>query len=261
MAQTSIEWTATRLDDGTVIRGFTFNCWLGCTNVSEGCARCYAERLSQINPAVLGEWGRGKPRRRTSAAYWRQPLKWDRQARGLGVRLKVFCASMADVFDPEVPPAWRADLWDLIRRCPHLDWLLLTKRPEGFASMLPSAAGGWPWPNVWLGVSVENQRRAAERIPVLLATPAALRFLSCEPLLGPLDLTPWLSTGGIHWVIVGAESGKGARPMDREWAADLLRQAEGLRLAFFYKQEADEKGRKVPLPLLDGRQWAEVPAT
>lgn len=167
----------------------TFNPWRGCTKVSPGCTNCYAETLSARNPSVLGTWGPKGTRVVASESYWRQPFAWNRAAEKAGERRRVFCASLADVFedrrDLEEP---RRRLWDLIRATPHLDWLLLSKRPQNFW-MLPATWKSAPQPNVWLGVSVENQEYADERIPVLLDTPAAVRFLSCEPLLGPLDLS------------------------------------------------------------------------
>lgn len=192
----------TQKSNGVTIR---FNPWRGCTKVSRGCANCYAEAGSKRNPAVLGVWGDAGTRVIASESYWRLPLKWDRQAAKAGERRRVFCASLADVFEdrPElVSPRQR--LFRLIGDTPYLDWLLLTKRPENVLRMThdewcPPVPGhvsqnagdghSWKWPsNVWLGVSVEDQQRADERIPILLQTPAAVRFLSCEPLLGPLDL-------------------------------------------------------------------------
>lgn len=151
-------------------------------------------------------WGRGNPRVRTSAAYWRQPVAWDREAAQAGVRARVFCASLADVFDEEVDRRWREDLWRLIEATPHLDWLLLTKRP---LMMLDETARlGLPR-NVWLGVSVEDQATAMDRVPFLIKTTATVRFLSVEPLLSPVDLSRWTdqtSRWHVNWVIVGVVS-------------------------------------------------------
>ena len=221
------------------------------------------------------EWGPGGTRVRTSAAYWKQPMKWDREAGAEGVRRRVFCASLADVFEdrPELEP-WRLDLFALIDRTPGLDWLLLTKRPENIPALWAYFAGSsdpyYP-PNVWIGTSVEDQAAAYRRIPELLAIPAAVRFLSVEPMLAPVDLDGWLavrqgwkrfegdhSGPDIHWVIVGGESGRGARPMDEEWVRSIRDRCQSANVAFFYKQRL-EHGRKVGLPELDGRRWAEFP--
>ena len=171
----------------------TFNCWWGCQKVSPGCDHCYAETLD----ARFGKptFGPGVPRRRTSQSNWHQPVKWNREAEKAGIRRKVFCASMADVFDNAVPPEWRHDLWALFRKTPWLDWQILTKRPQNFAGMLPGD-WGYGWPNVWLGVSAENQTEADRRIPLLIETPARLRFISAEPLLGPINLRQWINDWG-----------------------------------------------------------------
>ena len=165
----------------------------------------------------------------------------------------MFCASLADVFDNHgsITSGWRGDLWHLIHRTPHLDWLLLTKRPQNIAKMLPEGYGapawGDGWPNVWLGTTVENQTEAERRIPHLLSVPAKVRFLSCEPLLGPVDLTAIERTGGetgfmrpldgrFHWIIAGGESGPGARPMHPDWARDLRDQCAAAGTPFLFKQ-------------------------
>ena len=216
MAENSkIEWT-----------DHTFNPWRGCTKVSPGCLNCYAETLSKRNPAVLGQWGSGKPRVLASDSMWSQPLKWNREAaakrhetewssddnpRGLRPP-RVFCASLADWLDDEVPVVWLARLLVLIMRTPELDWLLLTKRPQNFRGRMNAAlkcvlkaTGGEPcneadfidgWvnkgdaipKNIWIGTTVEDQQRANERIPHLLKIPAKIRFLSCEPMLAHVDL-------------------------------------------------------------------------
>lgn len=228
-ADTKIEWCR-----------HTFNPWVGCSKVSCACDFCYAEAWAKrIGQPEL--WG--TLRRRTTASYWRQPLKWDRAAAAAGERHRVFCASLADVFDNQVPTEWRNDLWELIGRTPNLDWLLLTKRPQNIAKMLPDMDKvigvkwpdfwSWPWPNVWLGTTVENQEEAKRRIPHLKATPAQVHFLSCEPLLedlGELDLA------GIDWVICGGESGAKARPMHPGWARSLREQCAAAGVAFFFKQ-------------------------
>lgn len=163
----------------------TFNPWWGCVRVSPACRFCYAD--TQARRYGHEVWRKKGPRRMLSDANWAKPLKWNRDAEKAGVPAKVFCASMADVFEdhPDVAES-RERLWDVIDATPWLRWQLLTKRPENVKGMAP---WGDDWPeNVWLGTSVETQRFADQRIPVLLSIPAKTRFLSCEPLLGPLNL-------------------------------------------------------------------------
>lgn len=240
MAENSkIEWT-----------DHTFNPWVGCTKVSPACDHCYAEGWAKRSGMV--KWG--GPRKRTSEANWKKPAKWNREAKAAGVRRRVFCASLADVFDNQVPNEWREELWCLIRTTPHLDWLLLTKRPQNIAKMLPvdwNSGAGQGYFNVWLGTTAENQAEADKRIPHLQRIPAAVRFLSCEPLLAPLDL----DRGGfsflrrlvdpsnrsnvyepVNWVICGGESGHGARDMDADWARELRDDCKSAGVAFFMKQ-------------------------
>lgn len=228
----------------------TFNPWTGCTKVGPGCDHCYAEGWAKRSGQV--QWGPGTARRRTSAANWKKPLAWNAEAERLGVRYRVFCASLADVFDNEVPAEWRADLFWLIHSTPSLDWLLVTKRIGNAAGMMRAAmleidpSGEWPapWPNVWLGITVVNQSEADRDIPKLLSTPAAVRFLSMEPLLGPVDIARWLDDGSnemalastLSWVIVGGESGPGARPMHPQWARDIRDQCEAAGVPFLFKQ-------------------------
>lgn len=194
MSLSKIEWT-----------DYTYNPWWGCARVSPACRSCYADTLAtRYGHDQL--WRRKGPRRMMSDAHWKQPLKWNRDAERDGTPKRVFCASMADVFEdhPDVVEA-RKRLWDLIDATPWLHWQLLTKRPENVASMAPWGAD-WP-ENVWLGTSVENQRWAETRIPHLLAAPAKTRFLSCEPLLSELDLSQWLEN--LH----GAAPESGGRPL------------------------------------------------
>lgn len=273
-ADSKIEWT-----------DHTFNPWIGCTAVSPACDHCYAE-VSTPARALGVAWGPNAERRRTSEATWRQPLAWNRKAQREGRRFKVFCASLADVFDNQVPADWRADLWALIASTPHLDWLLLTKRPQNIAKMLPGAyveqlvgrdLPAWPWPNVWLGTTVENQAEADRRIQHLLAVPAAKRFLSMEPLLGPVDLSAakalpiyreaehvtvrlhpttipgnvftrpgrgWCRHDGnmqpwIDWVIAGGESGPKARPSHPDWFRSLRDQCQAAGVPYFHKQNGE----------------------
>lgn len=224
MKESKIEWTT-----------HTFNPWIGCTKVSPGCAHCYAETLMDTRYGRV-KWGKGNPRSRTSVGNWKQPKRWDKEAAKLGERHRVFCASLADVFDSEVANEWRDDLWKLIEATPNLDWLLLTKRPE---VMLAETRRLGVTENVWLGVSVEDQIRAEERIPTLIETDAGVKFLSVEPLLGALDLSYWLTESivpQLQWVIVGGESGPGARTMREEWVAPIRAECEAAGVAFLFKQ-------------------------
>ena len=169
----------------------TFNPWIGCAKVSQGCANCYAEELMDTRYG-RANWGVDGTRVRTSDAYWRKPLAWNRKARIEGVRYRVFCASLADVFeDREDLEEWRDDLFNLISATPNLDWLLLTKRPENVNRIVGESRGDCYWieesagkgnGNIWIGTSVENQEQADKRIPELLKIPARVRFLSMEPL-------------------------------------------------------------------------------
>jgi len=212
-----IEWT-----------DHTFNPWIGCTKVSPGCENCYAENYGKRRKVF---WGKGRPRQRTRD--WEKPLKWNREAVIQGRRIRVFCASLADVFDAEVNPQWRTDLWDLIRQTPFLDWLLLTKRPENIREMLPPDWGDG-WSNVCLMTSVEDQART-DRVRLLLEIPAKTRALSIEPLLGPVELdSQWMKH--LDWIIVGGESGAGARPMHPDWVRALRDQCFDHGVEFFFKQ-------------------------
>lgn len=184
---TAIEWA-----------DHTFNPWTGCTKVSPGCDHCYAEAWAKRSGTV--RWGASEPRRRTTAANWRLPIKWNAQAEREGRRFRVFCSSLADVFDNAVPEAWRVDMLRLIAETPNLDWLLLTKRiGNAYTMMVEAFRAGWPghgglwdrWPelfrNVWLGATVVDQAEADRDVPKLLAVPARVRFLSIEPMLGPIS--------------------------------------------------------------------------
>lgn len=261
-AVTNIEWCDS-----------TFNPWIGCTKVSLACDDCYAARSTPARTLGVG-WGPHEERRRTSAANWAQPRRWNAQAAEFrakhGRRQRVFCASLADVFDNQAQPAWRADLFELIQATPHLDWLLLTKRIGNAWKMMADALGvsmaslKLPPPNVWLGSTVVNQEEADRDIPKLLAVPAAKRFLSVEPMLGriyiedipdpvggeclkPLAGLRWLRDGNgrcetiatpgrIDWVICGGESGPKARPMHPDWARSLRDQCEAAGVPFLFKQ-------------------------
>ncbi len=183
-------------------------------------------------------WGTDAPRRFFSDAHWREPLVWNEEAGLTGRRERVFCASMADVFERRADLNHeRARLWQLIKDTPNLDWLLLTKRPQNIERLVPWH-NDWPT-NVWLGTSVENQTLAEKRLPFLLRNPAVVRFLSCEPLLGDLNLRPWFKKKGFHpidWIIAGGESGGNSRPMHPDWVTGLLNQCEEFNVPFHFKQ-------------------------
>ena len=309
MKNTKIEWC-----------DHTFSPWIGCTKVSEGCKNCYAEAMNQRfawchrltrhygtdEYESLPAWGRGVPRKRTSATNWREPFRWNgaagmdaliakacRAGHALNMapvgspsyemtkrdaelygkpprRPRVFCGSLCDWLDDEVPIEWLRDLLNLIGQTPNIDWLLLTKRPENWEDRLgdvaciktsigrSDVAEKWffrkePPPNIWLGTTVENQEMADKRIPELLKIPARVRFLSCEPLLGNLDLSlafqgfdvrptmPYgepelFPTETVNWVICGCERARNARPMQTAWALSLKEQCNKAGVAFFMKQ-------------------------
>ena len=274
----SIEWT-----------NHTFNGIRGCVEISPACDHCYARVQSKRNPRLLGAWGSkadGGVRVLAPDAYWKAPLVWDAKAAERGIRERVFAYSLADVFerwddtlvDIKGQPVastmddTRGRLFQLINNTPNLDWLLLTKRPENIEPMLSKLVFRHPllpgreltawdllqlgkFPNVWFGTTVENQEQAGKRIPELIKIPATVRFLSMEPLLGPVDLRFVVSnkvdydalTGlrsfghgnKIDWVIAGGESGPEARPSHPDWFRSLRDQCVATKTAFFFKQWGD----------------------
>lgn len=223
----------------------TFNAWIGCAKVSPACEHCYAEADDRHWRGGMN-WGVKGKRTRTSAAYWRKPVQWDKDAVKAGVRRRVFCASMADVFEDrrDLDP-WRKDLWALIERTPNLDWLLLTKRPQQIMPLTPAEwtvdlSSGWP-PNVWLGTTAENQEQVEKRLTFLTGMRRCyglpIAFVSVEPALGPVDLRQHLGREhGINWVIWGGESGTSARFAPAHWAEEVRRQCLASRVPFFMKQ-------------------------
>lgn len=268
----------------------TFNPWEGCQKVGPGCDHCYAEaRNTRFGGGKPVNWGPGALRRRTSPANWRKPLAWnaahDEFFSAHGRRQRVFCASLADAFDNAIDPEWRVDLFRLIAKTPNLNWLLLTKRIGNVPAMLRETGIDRLPDNVWLGATIVNQAEADRDIPKLLAVPARVRFLSMEPLLGPVDVARWLDPTGVHcmdvcadtryvkdgevetyaangecvplcpacgesaswtgydngidWVIVGGESGHGARPMHPDWARSLRDQCAAAGVPFLFKQHGE----------------------
>lgn len=225
---TAISWTDS-----------TFNPWIGCQRVSPGCVNCYAEALDHRWRPGRERWGPTAERTRTSDENWRKPLAWNGIAEKHGKRRRVFCSSLADVFEDraELVP-WRAQLFELILQTPWLDWQLLTKRPENIRSLWPknlNGPGPLFWPNVWLGTTVEDRTRMP-RAETLAEIPAVVHFLSCEPMLEDLSDLP---LAGIEWVICGGESGPGARVFEVHAAKELLKHCDRHDVAFFMKQVGD----------------------
>lgn len=241
MDNTKIEWA-----------DHTFNPWIGCTQISPACENCYAQ-VQQDQRYGRVKWGVGQPRSRTSEANWKKPLTWNRQAIASGTRPFVFCASLADVFDNEVEPAWRADLLDLIERTPQLVWLLLTKRIGNVLKMVRELPR-----NVALGATMADQteydRDAAKLQDARLQLNALFTFGSFEPMLGPIALDFHTAP---DWIIVGGESGRGARPMDLDWARNLREQSREMGRVFNFKQTGAQVGHGSDL--LDGAQHFDRP--
>jgi protein gp37 len=255
----------------------TFNGWIGCSRVGPGCDNCYAAVSTPVRVAGI-KWGPGEDRVRTKPSNWAKPRQWERNAESFmaqhGRRQRVFCSSLADVFDNEVPTQWRTDLLRLILETPSLDWLLLTKRIGNARRMLDDAVTVdgrlmdasdryRPLPNVWIGATVVNQDEADRDIPKLLEVPAAIRFLSIEPMLGAIDLSRflWQCCGNyqdgaehmgsregpvccgnpetkdlLHWIIVGGESGPKARPAHPNWFRSLRDQCAQAEVPYLFKQ-------------------------
>lgn len=281
MGQTTIEWAT-----------YSWNPWEGCTKVSPGCAHCYAEARNQRFSGGAN-WGKGAPRRRTK--QWDVPLRWNREANTGSPDWPALCRprvfpSLCDWLDEEVPIEWLADFLKLIHDTPHLDWLLLTKRPENWRDRLLAVEVLWakfpgsatrenfnfvddwlkarPPHNIWAGVSVEDQARAEERIPRLLAIPAAVRWLSVEPLLGPVDLRLQIADcrlpgkseirnpkSEIDWVVVGGESGPKARPCNVDWVRSVLQQCQAAGVPCFVKQLGSRPDYGTAYDKPGGYQW------
>ena len=236
--QTSIEWTDT-----------TWNPVTGCTKISPGCFRCYAERFAERFRGVPGHPFAGGFDLTLRPERLRQPLTW-RQPR------MVFVNSMSDLFHKEVPDEFVGKVFDTMEEASHHTFQLLTKRSSRMARFTRRRyAGRNPPANVWLGVSVEDGARKS-RVEHLRQASAAVRFLSVEPLVGPVGT---LALSGIHWVIVGGESGPGYRPMLAEWAEEVRDQCQKQQVAFFFKQWGGTRPKSMSR-LLAGREWNEFPA-
>ena len=229
----NIEWTEA-----------TWNPLTGCTKVSQGCKNCYAERFAKRLQIMGMERYRNGFQLTIHDDLVNLPLRW-RQPR------LIFVNSMSDLFHEKVPVAFIRQVFETMERCPHHTFQVLTKRSKRLAKI----AGSLPWPqNVWMGVTVENDD-VTHRINDLQKVSASIRFLSCEPLLGPLDNLP---LDGIHWVIVGGESGQNARPLKKDWVDSILQQCREAKVPFFFKQWGGVRkhvnGRK-----LHGKTYDEMP--
>jgi protein gp37 len=219
----------------------TFNPWIGCTKVSPACDGCYAEAMMDLRYGKV-KWG--GERVRTAPANWKQPIKWNKRAGIAGTRPRVFCASLADVFDNQVPPVWREDLFELIRITPNLTWLLLTKRPQNIVKMVHGSALRYLPYNAAIGTTCEDQERADRNLTELLRAAAetgpAFTFGSFEPLLRPIDISVYLRTvPSLDWVIAGGETDQGkhkARPSHPDWIRSLRDQCAAVGTPFHFKR-------------------------
>lgn len=234
----------------------TFNPWIGCEKVSPACLNCYAEELNKRFRWV--EWGAGKPRREANPAVWAKALRWNKAALDAGRRDRVFCASLADVLDPSVPKEWLHDVLQLVQGTKSLDWLLLTKREQELQripAVIQEVLGvkGGMLPNLWVGVTAENNEFWKRRVPLLMEVLAVVRFVSVEPLLGPITMGDGPAP---DWIIAGGESGPRARPMNPAWLRGLRDDAKERGVAFLFKQwggvDKAAAGRLLDGELLDG---------
>lgn len=265
-------------DDGIGWCHFTFNAWEGCEKISPACKHCYAAALNQWLRG--GEnWGPNSTRRFFKETHWRKPLTWNAAARDAGEHRRVFCGSIMDIGELHPDAAIRAaqnearaQLWTLIARTGWLDWLLLTKRIDTLAEMLPwvgTEGHSEPWSNVWVGVTAEDDEYAARRIGKLRSVPATRRFVSYEPALGPIDWARHLNgEDRPDLVIFGDESGRQRRPAQLRWARETRDACTAAGVAFYFKQwhgdgvegERDKK-HKIHLPILDGQRHDAIPET
>ena len=241
---TNIEWA-----------DHTFNPWVGCTKVSAACDFCYAESWAKRSGMV--QWGNA-PRVRTSPANWAKPFKWNRHAEAHGRRYRVFCASLADWLDNKAPDSWRDDLAGVIEKTPNLNWLLLTKRPQNWDKHSP-------WhddvpPNVWLGITAENQEEFDRRWPAIAPIPAAVHFVSYEPALGPLTFLNRPGSYLPQWIIAGGESGPKHRAPDPDWFRSLRDECTAYGVPFLFKQWGG-RTPKAAGRLLDGVEHNGFPVS
>lgn len=244
--KTGISWT-----------DHTFNPWWGCVKVSPACDSCYAETWAKRTGHEV--WGKDSPRRFFGDKHWDEPLRWNEQALKSGTRRKVFCASMADVFEKrnDLDEA-RERLWKLIEETPSLDWLLLTKRPQEISHMIPDPWWGRPRLNAWFGVTAENEMWAQKRLAWLKLIPNVMPWVSYEPALGPINWKPYL--GFVKWIIFGGESGSSPRKSEAEWAMSTLEQCREAGIAFFNKQAGSLLAREWGCENREGKVPAEWPA-
>lgn len=233
----------------------TFNPWIGCTKVSAGCVNCYACRENNRFHWV-NKWG--VDYKRTSPKNWLKPIEWAKNAVREGVVRRVFCASLADVYDVKAEPVWRYELWQLIKttaRIGGLEWLILTKRPENIRAMTPKEIYNLEDDCVRIGITAENQEMYDIRHQTLIDNWLGFNFISVEPMIGPLKLDPTLTA---DWVIAGCESGDNARECDPRWVYNLMKECEQKHIPFFLKQ-LRINGRLVVTPKLNGKQYLEFP--
>lgn len=228
----------------------TFNPWIGCTRISPACDRCYAARDNDRRKWVEG-WGNDFPRRRTKT--WGEPLKWNRKAAVEGKRIRVFVASLADIFDNHhsIDPTWRLDLWQLMRETPNLLWIPLTKRIGNAAKMLPP---DWPFPNAGLMSTLEDQEVWDRDYHKLRDTPATWRGVSIEPMIGPINI----GDAKPDWIITGGESGPGFRPLNMDWVRSMREQCARNGITFHHKQNGGLRGKDAGC-LIDGVEHKHFP--
>lgn len=241
MENTIIAWT-----------NHTFNAWMGCTKVSEGCRNCYAATLTKDRMG-LDLWGDTKPRQ-TTKSPWQNVQLWNKMAEQAGKPAKVFCGSLMDwAEDRDDLVDVRNRMWQVIKSSRWLTFQMLTKRPENMKRFLPSDWGASGYSNVWLGTTIEDNR-VAHRAAYLIENPSVVHFVSYEPAIGPLDQ---LDLKHIEWVIYGGESGVNHRKEDKQWARDMHKKCSDSGVAFFHKQSA---GIRTEMGIeLDGKMVREYP--